>query len=95
MLEIRQTQIFKDWYDSLDVKAAAKVAARIERASFGNFDDHKNLKDGISEMRIDFGPGYRVYYTKIGKTIYLLLCGGDKDTQQKDIQRAKGLVKML
>jgi putative addiction module killer protein len=74
-----------------DLIGRAKVAIRIRRAELGNFGDVKPLEDGVSEMRIDFGPGYRVYFAREGQVVYLLLCGGDKSTQKADIKAAKAL----
>ena len=81
--------VFDDWLSELaDVRAQAKIAARINRLAFGNFGDCKSLGQGICELRIDWGPGYRVYYAMIGKHSVLLLCGGDKRKQGSDIERA-------
>ena len=95
MIEIRHylttsgTDVFEEWSDSLrDPKAEARVAARIARLAAGNFGDCKPLMDGVWELRIDWGPGYRVYYAMIGRTCVLLLCGGDKRRQSADINRA-------
>lgn len=71
-----------------DIRARARIAARIGRLALGNFGDCKPIRDGVSELRVDYGPGYRVYFGKVGKTIVLLLCGGDKRTQEADIERA-------
>ena len=81
--------VYMEWRKKLhDHKAAAAIDRRLFRAEIGNFGDHKFLQDGISELRIDVGPGYRVYYAIEGKQIILLLCAGDKGTQSKDIERA-------
>lgn len=94
MYEIRKTDIFIQWLVSLrDTKGKIAIARRIDRAEFGNFGDCKMLGGGINEMRIPVGPGYRVYYAKEGNTVYILLCGGDKSTQQKDIELAQQLWK--
>ncbi len=78
-----------DWLAGLaDLKARARIAARLDRLSLGNFGDCKALRDGVSELRIDWGPGYRVYYGMVGKACVLLLCGGDKRRQSSDIKRA-------
>lgn len=74
-----------------DLTAKQRIAKRINRAIDGNFGDHHSVGDGVSEMRIDYGPGYRVYYAKEGTTVYLLLCGGDKRNQDADIAKAKAL----
>lgn len=96
MIEIRKTDAFQKWIDSLqDVKGRAKILARIERFAAGNPGDVGPVGEGVSEMRIDFGPGYRVYYKKQGKEIVILLGGGDKDTQAKDIRAAKELARNL
>jgi putative addiction module killer protein len=95
MVEIRHylaasgKNVFKEWLDSLrDVKAEARIAARIARLAAGNFGDCRPLKDGVWELRIDRGPGYRVYYAMVGRMCLLLLCGGDKRKQSRDIHRA-------
>jgi putative addiction module killer protein len=81
--------IFGEWFARLrDMQAKARIAARIDRLALGNFGDSKRVRDGVSELRIDWGPGYRVYYSVIGKTCILLLCGGDKRKQASDIARA-------
>ncbi len=81
--------VFGEWLASLnDKRAAAKVAVRINRLAAGNFGDCKALREGVWELRIDEGPGYRVYYAKSGRTCVLLLCGGDKRKQVSDIDRA-------
>jgi putative addiction module killer protein len=92
--EIRQTSEFKEWLLSLRVaKAKARIAARIARAENGNLGDSKPVGEGVSEMRIDYGPGYRVYYRQRGNVLVILLCGGDKSTQRSDIRRAHELAK--
>ena len=81
--------IFDDWLAQLaDSRTQAKIAARINRLAAGNFGDCKPLRQGVCELRIDWGPGYRVYYAMIGRECALLLCGGDKRKQSPDIQRA-------
>ena len=81
---------FAEWLYSLsDRNAAARVQIRLERLRLGNFGDARSLGKGLSELRIDTGPGYRVYFAVEGKSVVLLLCGGDKATQQKDIRRAR------
>lgn len=80
---------FQDWFNNLRNKhAKAKILQRIIRASVGNFGDHKFCRSGVSEMRLDIGPGYRIYYFKYEMTIVILLCGGKKDTQNNDISKA-------
>ena len=81
--------VFGDWLTSLkDVRARAKIAVRIDRVAAGNFGDCKSLGEGLYELRIDWGPGYRVYYAMFGRQMVLLLCGGDKRKQSSDIERA-------
>jgi len=94
MIEVRQTRFFTDWFSDLrDVKAKAKIAVRIERMTEGNFGDVKPVGEGVSEMRITYGPGYRVYFVQRGKEIVILLCGGDKSTQKANIRDAKQIAK--
>ena len=95
MIEIRRyvtrtgKDLLGDWLARLaDLQAKARILARIDRLAVGNFGDSKPLRGGISELRIDWGPGYRVYYALVGRTCVLLLCGGDKRKQSTDIQRA-------
>lgn len=81
---------YKNWLDSLkDIKAVAKIEARIDRIEEGNFGDVKGITKGVCELRIDYGPGYRVYFGQIGVSIVLLLCGGDKSTQAQDVVKAQ------
>jgi putative addiction module killer protein len=81
--------VIGDWLASLeDLKARARIAARLDRLSLGNFGDCKPLREGVSELRVDWGPGYRVYYAMLGRRRALLLCGGDKRRQSADIERA-------
>ena len=92
MFEIRQTEVFADWLGGLsDSRAATRIAQRIVRLQSGLFGDVKPVGDGISELRIDYGPGYRVYFVQRGRILMILLCGGDKRSQQRDISRAKAL----
>jgi putative addiction module killer protein len=94
--EIRKTEIFADWLDGLaDVQARARILVRIERLAAGNPGDVQPVGEGISEMRIDYGPGYRVYYKPYGRTLIILLAGGDKRTQSKDIRIALRLARNL
>ncbi len=95
MFELRQYRtaqgkiVLESWLAALkDVRAAARIAARLERLSAGNFGDCKPVGEGVWELRIDLGPGYRVYYAVIGRVCILLLCGGDKHRQSADIARA-------
>jgi putative addiction module killer protein len=90
MLLIRKTDIFKKWMKKLkDSIAKAHIDRRIDRLARGNAGDTKPIGEGCSEMRIDYGPGYRVYYKNTGQEIIIILCGGDKSTQQEDIAKAK------
>ncbi len=83
---------FDTWFRRLkDAKAKARILARIKSAELGNFGDCEPVGEGVSEMRVHFGPGYRVYFTRIGSVVYVLLCGGDKSSQKRDIERAKTL----
>lgn len=89
MLEIFRSETFDRWLRELrDIRAQARIEARILRLSRGNPGDVKPVGSGVSEMRIDYGPGYRVYFTRRGPLVVLLLCAGDKRTQDADIQRA-------
>ena len=81
---------FIEWVESLGSVVRYRVKERLDRISLGNMGDHKYLGDGISELRLDFGSGYRIYFAEEGKTIVLLLCGGDKSTQKKDIKKSTG-----
>lgn len=92
MIVIRQTKLFADWVASLrDENAIARINIRIRRLSLGNPGDTKSVGAGVSEMRVDYGPGYRLYFTRRGLNIVLLICGGDKRTQAADIARAKAI----
>ena len=89
MFEIIKSEEFAAWANQLrDRQAEARIAARLRRAEQGNLGDCKFLRDGVSEMRIDVGAGYRLYFKRRGNTVIVLLCGGDKSTQGKDIDRA-------
>lgn len=92
MIAVRQTEEFARWLKSLrDERAAAKIAQRIVRLQSGLLGDVKPVGSGVSELRIDYGPGYRVYFVNRGRAIVILLCGGDKGTQTADIRKAKTL----
>lgn len=96
MYEIRKTDIYAKWLDGLcDIHARARVQARVERLATGNPGDVKPVGEGVSELRIDYGPGYRVYYTMRGRTMIILLAGGDKRTQATDIKTALRLARNL
>jgi putative addiction module killer protein len=91
---IQRTADFDRWLGMLrNRKAQARIIARIVSAQHGNFGDCKALGEGVSEMRIDFGPGYRVYFMRRGETAYLVLAGGDKSTQTRDVRRAKSMAR--
>jgi len=96
MIEIRKTEIFAKWLEGLnDIRARARVLARIERLAAGNPGDVAPVGEGVSELRIDYGPGYRVYYKQFGELLVILLAGGDKQTQTKDIKTALRLARNL
>ncbi|MBU4611870.1 type II toxin-antitoxin system RelE/ParE family toxin [Achromobacter sp. GG226] len=96
MNTIHRTDVFRDWLTNLkDLKARARIIVRIRQAEAGNFGDVKAVGYGVSEMRIDMGPGYRVYFAREGRVVYLLLSGGDKSTQSRDIERAIALWKTI
>ena len=96
MFEIRKTAHFVQWLDELrDLRARARVQVRIERLAAGNAGDVKPVGEGVSELRIDYGPGYRVYFTKHGRNIIILLAGGDKNSQSADIKAALRLARNL
>jgi putative addiction module killer protein len=96
MVEIRQTEVFSEWIKNLrDSVAKARVLGRIDRLQLGLQGDTKSISHGLWEIRINFGPGYRIYYTKQGKQFVLLLAGGDKSTQNRDIKKAKSLLENL
>ncbi|MFI3199112.1 MAG: type II toxin-antitoxin system RelE/ParE family toxin [Methylococcaceae bacterium] len=96
MIDMKKTDVFVQWLDELrDIRARARVQARIERLASGNPGDVKPVGDGVSELRIDYGPGYRVYFTRRGNEVVILLAGGDKSTQDTDIKTAQGLARNL
>ncbi len=96
MIEIRKTNIFDKWLDKLkDDRARARILVRIKRLDVGNSGDAKPVGEGVSELRINYGPGYRIYYKKFGSQIIFLLAGGDKSTQEKDIKQALFLAQTL
>lgn len=95
MLEIRETEAYATWFSQLrDARAQARINARIFRMAQGNPGDVKPVGDSVSEMRIDYGLGYRVYFVRIEQIVVLLLCGGDKGSQDSDIARAKQLARL-
>lgn len=92
MIEVRQTVVFADWLSGLrDVRAKAEVARRVRRLALGNAGDVKPVGEGVSELRITYGPGYRVYFVQRGPVLVVLLCGGDKGSQSRDIIKARSL----
>lgn len=94
MIEVRQTEIFVAWVAALrDIQARARVIARVRRMELGNPGDVKPVGGGVSEMRIPHGPGYRIYFTQRGRTLVILLCGGDKSSQADDIRRAQQMAR--
>ena len=96
MWEVRQTETFERWLDGLaDDRAASRITQRIVRLRNGLFGDVKPVGQGVSELRIDYGPGYRVYFVRRGAILIILLCGGDKGSQQRDIAKAKLLAGQL
>lgn len=96
MIEIKQTETFKKWRMQLkDARALGLIASRLDRLSFGHAGDIEYVGEGISELRIHYGPGYRIYFQRRGNTIIVLLCGGNKSTQVKDIRTAKRLANEL
>ena len=96
MIEVRKTDVFAKWIDGLrDIKARARILIRIERLISGNPGDVKPVGEGVSELRIDYGPGYRLYFKQQGSELIILLAGGDKSTQPKDIAKALELARNL
>ncbi len=96
MIEIRQTNVYIQWFDKLrDRHARARINTRIRRLSLGNFGDVKPVGQGVSELRINYGPGYRVYFKQREQTLVILLAGGDKRTQDQDIKTAQSLARNL
>ena len=96
MFEVRKTDDYAKWLDSLrDVRVRARVLVRVERLAAGNPGDVRPVGEGVSELRIDYGPGYRVYFKKQGRAIVVLLAGGDKRTQSRDIEKALRLARNL
>lgn len=96
MIEVRRTEDFNYWLENLkDIRGRARVLVRIERLIQGNFGDIKPVGEGVSELRIDFGPGYRVYFLKKGDKFIFLLAGGDKSSQKKDIVKAVVMARKL
>ena len=93
-MRVKKTDEYQEWLDRLrDQAGRARILVRVDRLIHGNPGDHRNLQGGVSELKIDFGPGYRVYYTQRGDQLLLLLIGGDKSSQAKDIAKAQQLAK--
>ncbi len=96
MFTVRQTQEFQDWLDDLkDKKAQLRIVARLRQAEAGNLGDWKPVGNEVSEMRVDFGPGYRLYFTKRQNILVVMLAGGDKSTQARDVKRAQKILQQL
>ena len=96
MIEVRQTDLYARWFDGLrDRQARARILVRIRRLSLGNPGDVRPVGEGVSEMRIDYGPGYRVYFASRGEQLIILLAGGDKQSQARDIKAARALARNL
>jgi len=93
-MRVEKSDLYREWVDALkDREGRARILVRVDRLIRGNPGQHRDLTDGVSELKIDFGPGYRVYYAQRGAGLLLLLAGGDKSTQQKDIAIAIHLIK--
>lgn len=96
MFEVRRTDEFADWLSGLkDVQGRGRILKRLDRVAKGNFGDVEPVGEGVSELRFMFGPGYRVYFVQRGETIIVLLCGGDKGSQDRDIKRAIDMSKEI
>ena len=96
VIHVQTTEIYRDWINGLkDRVGRARIQMRVDRLVHGNPGQHRNLTDGVSELKVDVGPGYRVYYTERGNEIIILLAGGDKSTQQQDVKAAVALARNL
>jgi len=96
MIEIRETEVYKKWFSSIkDKKTRSIIDVRIRRVSLGNFGDIEPVGRGVTELKIDYGPGFRVYLLNQGNVIVILLCGGDKSTQEEDIRKAQDLAQRI
>jgi len=96
VVEVRKTKVFADWLDGLrDARAKARILIRLRRLSLGNFGDWKSIGSGVSELRVDYGPGYRIYLTRQENSVVILLAGGTKKSQNRDIKRAISLAQEL
>jgi putative addiction module killer protein len=95
-MRVQMTEVYREWINALEDRAGrARIQVRVDRLAHGNPGLHRNLTDGVSELKIDFGPGYRVYYTERGGEVIILLAGGDKSTQQQDLKTAIALASNL
>ena len=95
-MRVQTTEVYRDWINALkDRVGRARIQMRVDRLAHGNPGQHRNLTDGVSELKVDIGPGYRVYYTVRGNELIVLLVGGDKSTQQRDVKAAIALAKNL
>ena len=96
VIEVRKTEVYATWLNSLrDQRARARILVRVERLAAGNLGDVRPVGEGVSELRIDYGPGYRVYFKKRGSALVILLAGGDKRTQNEDVRKALRLARNL
>ena len=96
MIEVRKTEVFDAWMRALrSLEARARILVRIDRLAAGNPGNHRALVGGVNELKIDHGPGYRVYYHRRGSRLVILLCGGDKSTQRNDIRAARAMVRQM
>lgn len=96
MIDVQQTEAFRDWFDGLrDVVARKRIAKRVQMVRLGHLGDVKSVGDRVSDLRVDHGPGYRLYFTRRGETMILLLTGGDKGSQDRDIVKAKEMAAAL
>lgn len=96
MIEVRQTEVFENWFKRFkDRRAKARVQARIDRIEIGNFGDVASVGEGVNELRIHYGPGYRVYFVRQDQVVVILLSGGDKSSQDSDIKKAEEIAKQL
>ena len=95
-MRVQMTEVYRDWINALkDQAGRARIQVRVDRLADGNPGQYRNLTDGVSELKVDFGPGYRVYYTERGGQLIVLLAGGNKSSQQQDIKRAIALARNL
>ncbi|WP_026175905.1 type II toxin-antitoxin system RelE/ParE family toxin [Methylobacterium sp. 88A] len=96
MMDMRRTDVFDGWLRGLrDTRVTARIALRLDRLAHGNPGDVRPVGEGVSELRIDYGPGYRIYFVRRGEALVILLCGGDKGSQDRDIARAKAIARTV